>query len=599
MADLDLRSMDEARRLVGAAAEAGGILAGLSQEAIDAILDAIHRAAVPMAEHWARLAHEETGFGNVADKTEKNRFAADHVYRFIRPLRTVGVLREDPDRRVTEIAAPAGVVAAIIPSTNPTSTAINKILIALKAACPIVLSPHPDARGCVNEVCRVLDGAAREAGAPPGAILCMTEVSQPGTRELMQHPQTAIILATGGQGLVRAAYSSGKPAYGVGPGNVPAYVDRSAEPGKAARDIVTGKCFDNGVLCSAENAVVAHGDIDERLREAMREAGSLFLDEAQTEALSRVMVSPSGALSKAIVGRSASVIATMAGLEVPDGTRCLVAPLTDVGPEAPLSREKLSPVLAYYVERDWEAACERCLEILAYGGMGHTMAVHATDTDLIRRFALGKPVFRLVVNTPSAVGAVGLTTGVDPSLTLGCGALGGNITSDNITPMHLVNVKRLAFETRPYGATAAPEPGPRPIPLPLVPQRLPNAPPPCALRAPPAPRACSAASPNGPRLAGPALRDRVEALLRTRPLPGAPGDVAAARPCVAPAPSPTPPSPRVESASPGRPEPVPFVCEADVRQALSEERKITISGRTIITPAARDLGTAHRIFVLI
>ncbi len=601
MADLDLRSMDEARRLVAAAAGARGILAGLSQEAIDAIVDAIHRAALPMAAHWARLAHEETGFGNVADKTEKNRFAADHVYRFIRPLRTVGVLREDPDRRLTEIAAPAGVVAAIIPSTNPTSTAINKILIALKAACPIVLSPHPDARDCVNEVCRVLDRAAREAGAPPGAILCMTEVSQPGTRELMRHDQTAIILATGGQGLVRAAYSSGKPAYGVGPGNVPAYVDRSADPAKAARDIVAGKCFDNGVLCSAENAVVAHAEIDQRLREAMRQAGAFFLDEAQTEALSRLMVSPGGELNKAIVGRGAPVIAGMAGLEVPAGTRCLVAPLTEVGPGAPLSREKLSPVLAYYVEKDWEAACERCLGILAYGGMGHTMAVHASDMDLIRRFALGKPVFRLVVNTPSAVGAVGLTTGVDPSLTLGCGALGGNITSDNITPMHLVNIKRLAFETRPYGAPATPQPRSKPRSLPLAPQPPAAGLPPCALRPAAASPPHPAESPRGPRLAGPALRDRVEALLRARPLPGAPASVARARPCAAPQPppSPPPPSPGAESAPPARPAPVPFVCEADVRQALSEGRRITISGRTIITPAARDLGTAHRIFVLI
>ena len=322
MADLDLRSMDEARRLVDAAYAARAILATLPQETIDAIVDAIHAAAIPLADHWARLAFEETGFGNVPDKTSKNLFAADFIYRFIRPMRTVGVLREDLELGVTEIAAPAGVVAAIIPSTNPTSTAINKIMIALKAACPIVLSPHPDARGCVKEVCEILAAAAEGAGAPPGAILCMTDISEPGTRELMRHPQTAIVLATGGRGLVKAAYSSGKPAFGVGPGNVPAYVDRSADPAKAARDIVTGKCFDNGVLCSAENAVVAHADIDDALREALKASGGCFLDRGQTEALSRLMVDSAGTLNKAIVGRTAEVIAGMAGLEVPAGTRC-------------------------------------------------------------------------------------------------------------------------------------------------------------------------------------------------------------------------------------------------------------------------------------
>ncbi len=589
MEDLVLRSISEARRLVQAASQAAPLLAGLPQEAIDAIVDAMHRAAVPLAEDWARLAVEETGFGNVADKTAKNLFAAVDVHRHIRPMATVGILSRDEETRVIEIAAPAGIVAAIIPCTNPTSTAINKILIALKAACPIVVSPHPAARRCVAAVCSALSEAAVAAGAPEGALGWMTEVSLPGTRELMQHRLTAVILATGGTGLVRAAYSSGKPAYGVGPGNVPAYVDRSADITKAARDIVNGKCFDHGVLCSAENAVVVDTPVAEALRAAMRSEGAHFLDAGESRRLSDLMVPPQGGLNTAVVGRSATVIAQMAGLEVPEGTRCLVVPLDSVGPEAPLSREKLSPVLAFYVEEGWEKACLRCLEILNFGGMGHTMAIHATDRDLILRFARTKPVFRIVVNTPAAVGAVGLTTGVEPSMTLGCGALGGNITSDNITPRHLVNVKRLAFETRPYERAASQPPRARPAPSAASPQHpaleQPRKPPmPVTARPPLSPAATAPAA-----MTSAALKRRVEALLEARGTLDSRGTARATSPSPPPAPA------RKEARPPSAPPP--FVCEADVRQALLDRRKIPISGRTIVTPAARELGDSHQVFV--
>ncbi|MBI3448523.1 MAG: aldehyde dehydrogenase family protein, partial [Acidobacteria bacterium] len=538
-----------------------------------------------------RLAHDETGFGNVPDKTRKNLFVIVDVHRFIRPMRTVGVLSEDPEKRLIEIAAPAGIVAAIVPTTNPTSTAINKIFIALKAACPIVISPHPNARACVQEVARVLDRAAREAGAPPGSIACMTHVSIEGTRELMKHRLTGIILATGGTGLVRAAYSSGKPAFGVGPGNVPAFVDRSADIAKAARDIVAGKTFDNGVLCSAENAVVADAPIDGALVEAMKAEGAAFLDAAEIAALERVVVTPAGALNTAIVGRDASTIAAMAGLRVAGGTRCLIARLDRVGAEAPLSREKLSPILAYYVEDGWEAACARCLEILAYGGMGHTMSIHARDRDVIMRFALGKPVFRIVVNSPAAVGAVGVTTGVDPSMTLGCGALGGNITSDNITPRHLVNVKRLAFELRSFAAEAPPGPPARP------PGIVPGFPRSATGTAPvPAPSSAPA-SPKG--LPDPAsLRALILAAADRRGVvaPGRPADPPEREGPRARAVRPDAPggAPTGTRATPG---PVPFVSEADVRAALLEGRRIAISSKTIVTPSARDLGDAHRVFV--
>src|SRR5262245_53083508 len=600
MEDLDLLSIAEARSLLASASSAAPVLASLSQQAIDSILDAMHQAAVPRAEEWARLAHEETGFGNVADKTAKNLFAAVDVHRFIRPMKTVGILKEDHERRLFEIAAPAGIIAAIVPSTNPTSTAVNKIFISLKAACPIVVSPHPNARRCVIEVCRVLSEAASAAGAPPGSIGCMTHVALEGTRELMRHPRTAIILATGGTGLVRAAYSSGKPAYGVGPGNVPAYVDRSADLSKAARDIVAGKTFDNGVLCSAENAVVADAPIAAALEAAMTAEGCRFLDARETEALSRLAVTPAGALNTGIVGRDAVVIAGMAGIAVPKTTRCLVAKLDAVGPKTPLSREKLSPILAFYVEDGWEAACARCLEILAYGGMGHTMSIHASDREVIMRFAMTKPVFRIVVNSLAAIGAVGITTGVDPSMTLGCGALGGNITSDNITPRHLVNVKRLAFETRPHTprwVSGGASTGTSPVSSGVQPAGG-SQPAAAAFRAGASPVEAASTSPAS-RSAGPeaSLRSKIESALERRGLlHGSAADRGTAGGGAA---APEPPTTN-RSASPAPsavPTPTAFVSEADVRRAMKESRKIVVPPRTIITPSARDLGSAHRVFV--
>ncbi|MGH9867880.1 MAG: aldehyde dehydrogenase family protein [Candidatus Polarisedimenticolia bacterium] len=550
--DRDLASIQQARQLVEQAAGAAEALASFSQEQIDLILDAMHEAARPLAATWARLAVEETGFGNEADKTLKNRFATEDLHRYIRPMKTVGVLREEAGGDLLEIAAPVGVVAAIIPSTNPTSTAIYKIFIALKAANAIVLSPHPRSRRCIGEVARTLADAARRAGAPEGSIGCMSDPALEGTNELMRHPRVGVILATGGTGLVRAAYSSGKPAFGVGPGNVPAFVERSADVPKAARDIVAGKVFDHGVLCSSENAVVVDRPVAEELQREMSAAGAWFLDDGQAAALARLAIAPDGSLNTDIVGKSAAAIASMAGLSPPAGTRCLVAKLTGVGRAHPLSREKLSPILAWYAEDGWEACCERVLEILKYGGMGHTMSIHSKDRGIIMKFALAKPVFRIVVNTPASVGAVGLTTPLEPSMTLGCGALGGNITSDNIMPRHLINLKRLAFETRPFGQAA------------LAP-------------ASPAPRRASAEE----------IRQKVAQVLQSRqPAPPAP----LAR---APQPAPVdPPAPRPSGGSAA----VAFVSEADVRQAIDERRRILVNRRTIITPSARDLGQTHRVF---
>ncbi|HXH04956.1 MAG TPA: aldehyde dehydrogenase family protein, partial [Vicinamibacterales bacterium] len=453
--DRDLQSIAEARALARRAGAAAPALAELSQDRIDAIVDAMAAATTPLAEAFARLAVEETGYGVVADKVQKNLFSSEKVYRFIRPMKTVGVIRRLEDRKVIEIAEPFGVVAAIIPSTNPTSTAIYKILIALKARCPIVLSPHPAAVRCITRVAEVMDEAARRAGAPEGSIGWMRTITIEGTQELMRAREVAVILATGGMGLVRAAYSAGKPAYGVGPGNAPAYIERSADIRKAVSDIITGKTFDNGVLCSAENAVVVDEEIAREVRREFVRQGGYFLTPPQIDAVGKALVTPQRLPNPALVGKPATYIARQSGFEVPAETRVLLAELAGVGRDYPLSIEKLCPVLAFYVVRDWREACERCIQILRYGGMGHTMAIHSRNDDIVLQFGLKKPAFRIVVNTPTTHGSIGLTTGLDPAMTLGCGGYGGNITSDNISPMHLLNIKRLAYEIAPARPSAA------------------------------------------------------------------------------------------------------------------------------------------------
>jgi acetaldehyde dehydrogenase (acetylating) len=449
----DLTSIEEARTLAQRAKRAAPILAELSQEQIDRIIDAMAAATRSRAEDFARQAVDETGYGVVADKVQKNLFASEQVYAFIRPMRTVGVVKRDEERKVIEIADPFGVVAAITPSTNPTSTAIYKILIALKARCPIIISPHPAASQCVIKVAEVMAEAARGAGAPEGVVNWMTTVTIEGTQELMKHRDVAVILATGGMGLVRAAYSAGKPAYGVGPGNAPCYVDRTADIAKAASDIMIGKTFDNGVLCSSPNSVVVDAAVgDDAKREFLRQ-GAYFLTPPEAEALGKVLVTPQRLPNPKLVGKSARFVADQAGITVPAETSALIAELSGVGRDYPLSIEKLCPVLSYYVVSDWREGCERCIQILRYGGMGHTMSIHSRDDAMILEFGLKKPAYRIVVNTPTTHGSIGLTTGLDPSMTLGCGGYGGNITSDNISPRHLLNIKRLAYETRPAAGT--------------------------------------------------------------------------------------------------------------------------------------------------
>jgi acetaldehyde dehydrogenase (acetylating) len=571
--DRDLASIAEARALARRAKQAWLELAEFSQEKVDAIVDAMAAAATPCAEVFARLAVEETGFGVVDDKIQKNLFASQKIYDFIRPMKTVGVIARHEDRRVIEIAEPFGVVAAIVPTTNPTSTAIYKILIAIKARCTIVISPHPSAVKCITRVAEVMDEAARRAGAPAGCINWMTTVTLEGTQELMKQRDVAVILATGGMGLVRAAYSAGKPAYGVGPGNAPAFIERSANVKKAVHDIITGKTFDNGLLCSTENSVVVDEPIADDVKREFQAQGAYFMNAAETDAVARALITPQRLPNPSLVGRSALYIAGKCGITAPAETRILVAPLAGVGRDYPLSIEKLCPVLSYYVVKDWREGCERCKQILRYGGMGHTMSIHSQNDQIILEFGLHKPAFRIVVNSPTTHGSVGLSTGLDPAMTLGCGGYGGNITSDNISPRHLLNVKRVAYELTPVvsrwdRAAGAPLDGRVGLgsDAPVRAPGLPNAP------AKPAP-------PSG--IAADALSRRIDAFLGGRGFkPGGPsGSVKSAGP-----------------AGNSEPAPLDFVCEEDVRLAIQSGRKLVVSERAIVTPAARDLGDANRIF---
>jgi acetaldehyde dehydrogenase (acetylating) len=452
--DDDLRSIQEARDKIGRAHAAAEELAGLSQEEVDRFVVAMGEAAERAAAKLARSAVDETGMGRYEDKVTKNLFSAVDVREYILPLKTCGVIRDDSERRVTELAVPMGVVAALLPTTNPTSTAIYKALIAVKARNAVVFSPHPRATGCVLETVEILAGATRAAGAPADVVQSMGTPTLEGTNELMSHRLTAVILATGGGPMVRAAYSSGKPAFGVGPGNAPAIVERSADVAQAVEDIVAGKDFDHGLICAAENSLICDAPVERDVRAELTVQRAIFVEGADRDRLERAMKDVrTGGIAGAVIGRPAAEIARRAGLNVPEDTRALVVQCVTVGREEFFSREKLSPVLAFYVEDGWEACCERSIELLRYGGIGHTLALHSNDEQVIERFFVEKPAFRILVNTPAALGAIGATTGLPPALTLGPGAWGGSSTSDNISPMHLLNIKRLAYGARSYRRT--------------------------------------------------------------------------------------------------------------------------------------------------
>jgi acetaldehyde dehydrogenase (acetylating) len=567
MGDKDLIAQQEARDAVEAAHRAFQAVAQFDQKKIDQICEAMAKVALAESGRLGLLAHEETGFGKAEDKREKNRFAAEDVWNYFRGMKTVGVVSDNGT--VVEIVSPRGVVAAIIPSTNPTSTAIFKIIIAIKSRNTIVLSPHPSAARCIAETTRIMREAAIQNGLPGEAIYCIENSTIEATEALMKHKRTAVILATGGIGLVRAAYSSGKPAFGVGPGNVPVFVERSANAAKAVSDILTGTCFDNGTICASEQSVVVDAPLEAEVREQFKLQGGHFLNEAEAEAVAKVLLTPQRTLNAAIVGKSAEYIANLAGVTIPSGTRCLLADCAGVGRDYPWSIEKLSPTLAFFVVDGVEQGANRCYEILQFGGMGHTAGMHTQDRDAAIVYGAKMPASRVVINSPTTHGAIGFSTDLPPSMTLGCGSWGGNVTSDNVSPIHLMDVKRVAWETKPVGA------------------ERPKAKAATVQSASPAP-AVQRPKPNREQIA--AIVDQfLSKKIADAPLPEPP------------APEPPPAESPVKTIIHElRPQsltengvnrtPVDFVSETDVRHAIEKGEKIYITSKTILTPSARDLG---------
>ncbi|MDO5399393.1 MAG: aldehyde dehydrogenase family protein [Eubacteriales bacterium] len=441
--DKDLMARQEARALAGAAEAAQAVLAELPQEKLDAIVEAVAAAFTEKAAQLAELAVRETGFGNAADKTAKNLFASRDVAAAVRGMKTRGVLKETPG--LWEVGVPVGVIAAIVPSTNPTSTVCYKALIALKAGCTIVFSPHPNAAACTRQAAQVVARAAEEAGAPKGSVACLSVPVMAGCQELMAAPQVRLILATGGPGMVRAAYSSGKPAIGVGAGNGPAFIHHSADVARALECIARSKTFDFGTVCASEQSIIVEKSLESAVRQEGARLGFYFMNSSEAGALAKLLFKPTGALNPDIVGKSAEILAQKAGFAVPSGTRVLVAREQEAGPTRPYSMEKLCPVLAFFVMDSEESVLNKAVEVLTHEGSGHTFAIHASDEGVIRRFALKIPVSRFLVNTPAALGGIGATTRLFPALTLGCGAVGGSSSSNNISPLDLINIRRVAW----------------------------------------------------------------------------------------------------------------------------------------------------------
>jgi acetaldehyde dehydrogenase (acetylating) len=448
--DPELAAIGEARAKALAARQAFDAFQGVTQDEADRIVQAMAEAAEAAARELARMAVEETGYGVLEDKILKNLFNAKFCAHAMKQMRTIGVLWTDEVARVTAIGAPMGVIAGIIPVTNPTSTTIFKCLAAVKSGNAIVCAPHPRAAKCCLRTVEIMAAAAEQAGAPKGLLQCLGSGVLAATRELMAHRSIALVMATGGAAMVRAAYSSGKPTLAVGAGNVPVYIHRSvADVSEAALMVVMSKAFDNGTACVAEQSVVLDEPIADAAIKAFEQCGTVFLDTDAQQRLADLLFAAGGALNPEAVGQTAVELARRIGLAVPSGTRVLAAALSDVGPQAPLSAEVLGPVLSFYRTRDLDAGCERCRQVLAFGGEGHTLGLHGRDEAMIARMS-ELAASRIIVNSPSLLGGMGFSAGTDPSFMLGTGTWSGSIVSDNVTPMHLINIKRIAHENRPW-----------------------------------------------------------------------------------------------------------------------------------------------------
>ncbi|EMI2313676.1 acetaldehyde dehydrogenase (acetylating) [Providencia rettgeri] len=446
--DKDLQSRQLARELVRNAKQAQKEFATFSQEKIDSIVKHIAIESALHAEELAKMANEETGFGKWQDKVLKNTFASMRVYEHIKDLKTIGIINDDKVNKVMDVGVPLGVITALVPSTNPTSTIIYKTLIALKAGNAIVFSPHPNAKACSFRTLEIVKKAALEAGAPAGIVDAVTMLTLEATKELMHSKDVSLILATGGEGMVRAAYASGTPTISGGPGNGPAFIERSANIKQAVSDIITSKTFDNGVICASEQSIIVERCIYNEVHRELLAQGAYFMNEEEAKRMASMLLRANGTINPEVVGKDAITLSQRAGFAVPANTSVLIALQDTVSPKNPYSREKLCPILGMYIEEDWQSACHRVVDLLTNEGLGHTLVIHTQNEDVIRQFSLEKPVNRILINTPAALGGIGATTNITPALTLGCGAVGGGSSSDNVGPMNLLNIRKVGYGVR-------------------------------------------------------------------------------------------------------------------------------------------------------
>lgn len=446
--DHDLLSIQEARILAENAYEAQKKLAAFPQEKLDEIVE---RMAEEIAKHTRELAvmsNEETDYGKWQDKYIKNRFACEYLPIQLRGMKCVGIINRDDDKKIMDVGVPVGVIAALCPATSPVSTAIYTALVAVKAGNAAVFSPHPRAQKSIGRALDILIKAAEGYGLPEGALAYLHTVTQPGTEELMNHKSTSLIMNTGVPGMLKAAYRSGKPVIYGGTGNGPAFIERTADIRQAVQDIVASKTFDNGVVSAAEQSIVVDSCIAAEVKRELEANGGYFMTEEEADRLGKLFYYPDGSANPELAGKPAENLAKWAGFSVPPGTKVLLSRQKYVSENNPYSREKLCPVLAYYIEDDWMHACEKCIELLLSERHGHTLVIHSNDAEVIRQFALKKPVGRMLVNTPAVFGSMGATTNLFPAMTLGSGSAGEGITSDNVSPMNLIYVRKVGYGVR-------------------------------------------------------------------------------------------------------------------------------------------------------
>lgn len=421
-----------------------------TQEQVDAVCEAMVKAATAHAKDLAELAFEETGRGNAEDKAIKNIFASQYIWKQVKDDKTVGTIEYDDAKKIEKVAEPLGIIAGVTPVTNPTSTVIFKILLALKTRNAIIFSLHPQALQCGVATCRLMAEAAVAAGAPANLVQWISEPSIEASNALLNNPGVAIVLATGGPGLVKAAYSTGKPALGVGPGNAPAYIEKTADVKAAVTDIMLSKTFDNGMICASENSIVVDREILSDVKAEFTKQGAYFVPDSEVDKLSDAVIDPARHTVRGpVAGQSAEKIAELAGIEVPAGTKLLIGKLDGIGTNFPLSGEKLSPVLSMYVANTTETAFAMCLGLLNYGGLGHTAVLHTQNNNIVDKFGAQMPACRILINTPGSLGGIGgLFNGLTPSLTLGTGTYGKNSISHNLSTYDLLNIKYVSRPTR-------------------------------------------------------------------------------------------------------------------------------------------------------